>query len=59
MRTFASPLEKVKGIGKARRLLLLRHFGSIDKIRKARVEDIAALKGMNRKIAGDLKKSLN
>lgn len=59
MRTFTSPLEKVKGIGKTRRLLLLRHFGSIDKIRKARVEDIAALKGMNSKIAGDLKKSLN
>ena len=59
MRTFASPLEKVKGIGKTRRLLLLRHFGSIDKIRKARVEDISALKGMNRKIADDLKKSLN
>ncbi len=59
MRTFESPLEKVKGIGKTRRLLLLRHFGSIDKIRKARVEDIADLKGMNRKIAGDLKKSLN
>ena len=57
-RTLESPLEKVRGIGRTRRLLLLKHFGSIDAIRKAPVDDIAALKGMNRKIAEDLKKSL-
>ncbi len=57
-RTLESPLEKVRGIGRTRRLQLLKHFGSIDAIRKAPVDDIAALKGMNRKIAEDLKKSL-
>jgi excinuclease ABC subunit C len=57
-RTLESPLEKVKGIGKTRRLLLLKHFGSIDAIRKAPVDEIASLKGMNKKVAGDLKKSL-
>ncbi|RMG66431.1 MAG: excinuclease ABC subunit UvrC [Nitrospirae bacterium] len=53
-----SPLERVKGIGKKRRLALLKHFGSIDAIRKATVEEIASVKGMNRKIAERLKKSL-
>ncbi len=57
-KTLESPLEKVKGIGKERRLLLLRHFGSIDKIRKASEDEIACLRGINRKIAGDLKRAL-
>ncbi len=57
-RTFESPLEKIKGIGKTRRLQLLRHFGSLDGIRKATVEEIVSIKGMNRKIAELLKESL-
>ena len=57
-RVLASPLEKIKGIAKTRRLLLLKHFGSIDGIRKASVDEISSLKGMNRKIAEVLKKSL-
>lgn len=57
-RTLQSPLEKVKGIGKTRRLLLLKHFSSIDAIRKASLDEIGSLKGMNRKVAGDLIKTL-
>jgi excinuclease ABC subunit C len=57
-RTLESPLDKVKGIGKTRRLLLLKHFGSIDAIRQTSIDDIASLKGMNKKVAEDLKKSL-
>ncbi|RJQ43708.1 MAG: excinuclease ABC subunit UvrC [Nitrospiraceae bacterium] len=57
-RTLESPLEKIKGIGKTRRLLLLKHFGSLDGIRKASVEDIASLKGMNRKIAEVVKEAI-
>ncbi len=53
-RTLESPLEKVKGIGKARRLLLLKHFTSIEAIRKASTDEIASLKGMNKKVAEDL-----
>jgi len=53
-RTLESPLEKVKGIGKTRRLLLLKYFGSIDAIRKAPVEELASLRGMNKKVAEDL-----
>lgn len=57
-RTLASPLEKVRGIGKARRLLLLKHFGSLDKIREASVDEVASIKGMNRKIAEAVKEAL-
>ncbi len=57
-RVLESPLEKVKGIGKTRRLLLLKHFGSIDAIRKVSTEEIASLKGMNKKTAEVLKAAL-
>ncbi len=50
-RTFESPLEKVPGVARKRRFSLLRHFGSIEAIRNAPVEDIAALKGFNMGIA--------
>jgi excinuclease ABC subunit C len=57
-RTLDSPLEKVSGIGKTRRLQLLRHFGSIDAIRNASLDELASLKGINLKIAGELKMAL-
>jgi excinuclease ABC subunit C len=57
-RTLESPLEKIRGIGKTRRLQLLRHFGSLDGVRKATVEEIVSIKGMNRKIAELVKENL-
>ncbi len=53
-RLLESPLERIKGIGKKRRLELLRVFGSIESIRNSSVEEIARLKGFNRKIAQEL-----
>lgn len=53
-----SPLEKIPGIGKKRRLELLRFFGSIDAIRNAAVDEITNIRGMNRKIAEALLCSL-
>ena len=49
-----SPLEKIHGIGRNRRLELLRRFGSIDAIRNAPVEEIAKLKGFNKVVAQNL-----
>jgi excinuclease ABC subunit C len=46
-----SPLEKIKGIGKKRRLELLRVFGSIEDIRKATTNEITRLKGFNKQLA--------
>lgn len=53
-----SPIENISGIGKKRRLELLRHFGSIDNIRKASIEDIVKIKGFNRKMAETIFESL-
>jgi len=49
-----SPLEKIYGVGRKRRFELLQHFGSIEMMRKASIEEITALKGFNRKIAEDI-----
>ena len=53
-----SLLEKVPGIGKKRRLELLRHFGSIENIRKASPDEIAAIKGFNLKISAAISEHL-
>jgi excinuclease ABC subunit C len=53
-----SPLEKIYGVGRKRRFALLKHFGSIEALRRATIEEIAGLKGFNRKIAEDILSSL-
>lgn len=57
-RLMESQLEKIPGIGKRRRLELLRHFGSIENIRKASVEEIAKIKWVNKKMAERVKEKL-
>jgi excinuclease ABC subunit C len=54
-----SALEKVPGIGRARRLDLLRHFGSVSDIRDASVEEISAVRGINTDMATEILKYLN
>ncbi|MBF0557879.1 MAG: excinuclease ABC subunit UvrC [Nitrospirae bacterium] len=46
-----SPLTRIPGIGMKRRLELLRHFGSLEGIRSATSDEIANIKGFNRKVA--------
>ncbi|MCL0035474.1 excinuclease ABC subunit UvrC [Thermodesulfovibrionales bacterium] len=46
-----SPLEKVPGIGKKRRLELLKHFASLDNIKKASPEEISEIKGFSKGVA--------
>jgi excinuclease ABC subunit C len=48
----------VPGIGKKRQEALLRHFGSLKRIRKASIDELAAVPGMNRRVAEDLNKFL-
>jgi len=50
-----SILDTVPGIGKKRKEILLKHFGSIDKIRHATVEELVSLPEISRKIAEALK----
>ncbi len=53
-----SPLIKIRGIGKKRRLELLRVFGSIKGIKDATIDEIAGLRGFNRKVAENLYQEL-
>lgn len=39
----ASQLDSIPGIGPSRRKALLKHFGSVDKIREASIEDLKAV----------------
>lgn len=51
---FKSELDDVKGIGEKRKLALLRHFKSIENIKKAPVEELAEVEGMNKAVAENL-----
>jgi excinuclease ABC subunit C len=55
----ASQLDSIPGIGPARRKSLLRHFGSVDKIRSASLDELAALAGMTRAAAESIKANLD
>ncbi len=46
-----SILEDFSGLGPKKRALLLNHFGSIDKIKKASVEELQELEGIGEKTA--------
>ena len=54
----ASQLDSIPGIGPSRRKALLKHFGSLDKIRDASLEDLAGLPGMNSAAAESIKANL-
>jgi excinuclease ABC subunit C len=54
----ASRLQEVPGIGPARRKALLTHFGSIEKIRDAALEELTAVPGITENIAQALKTHL-
>ncbi len=45
-----SGLDNIPGVGAKRRRNLLTHFGSIDKIRNASVEELCQVEGINRSI---------
>ena len=47
----ASSLDNIAGIGKKRKINLLKEFGTIENIKKASVDDLAKIEGMNKKTA--------
>lgn len=51
----ASQLDSIPGIGPTRRKALLKHFGSMDKIREASIEEMLKVKGMNESAAKSVK----
>jgi len=53
-----SILDDCLGISQNRKNLLLRRFGSVNRLRKASVEEIAATEGIGRKLAEELQRFL-
>ncbi len=53
-----SPLENIPGIGRKRRLELLRVFGSIEDMRNSNVDEIKKIRGFNKKVAEELLNAL-
>lgn len=50
-KTKRSILERIEGIGEKRKLLLLRYFGSLQKLKSASLEEIAQVKGIGKRFA--------
>ncbi|HIU64287.1 MAG TPA: excinuclease ABC subunit UvrC [Candidatus Avacidaminococcus intestinavium] len=46
-RNLVSVLDHIEGVGSKRREELWRHFGSLEQMKQAQVEELAAVKGMN------------
>ena len=46
-----SPLEGIAGLGPKRRQQILRHFGGIQEVKRAGVEDLAKLNGISSDLA--------
>ena len=57
-KTLTSTLEEIPGIGPKRRQALLKHFGSFEGIRQASLEELAAVAGMSRAAAQQVKEFL-
>ncbi len=57
-RMFGSPLDEIPGIGPRRKRMLLRSFGSIEGIRRASADEIAAVPTMTRRMAVRVKEAL-
>jgi len=53
--TIVSELEAVPGIGPKRRRALIKHFGSVEAIREASAEELAAVPGMTQQAAEQVK----
>tara|TARA_B100000315_G_scaffold260840_1_gene326135 strand:+ start:14396 stop:16279 length:1884 start_codon:yes stop_codon:yes gene_type:complete len=49
-----SVLEDIPGVGRERRRLLLRQFGSLTSLKKAQIEELLGVPGISRKLAGEI-----
>jgi len=53
-----SALDEIEGVGEARKKALLAHFGSIDRLRRAREDEIAAVSGIGPVLAAEIRRRL-
>lgn len=52
-----SELDEIEGIGPAKKKLLLKTFGSVERIKKAEIEELTKLKGINEELARKIKEN--
>ena len=53
-----SKLDYIEGIGEKKRTLLLKKFGSVNKIKEASIEELTEIKGINENLAKKIKEEL-
>lgn len=53
-----SSLDEIKGIGPKKKQELLKKFGSVEGIKKAKIEELLEIKGINIDLAQEIKKQL-
>lgn len=54
-----SMLDEIEGVGEKRKKLLLKHFGSVARLRKTSEEDMAKVRGVGTAVARGVKEALN
>ena len=54
-----SELDEIEGIGEKKKQALLKEFGSIEGIKKASIEEITNIKGINEELARKIKEKLD
>ncbi len=54
-----SVLEDIPGVGASRRRALLTHFGGLQGVRKAGVDELSGIPGINKQLAGRIFKALH
>ena len=54
-----SALDDIKGVGTTKKALLLKKFGSVQKIKEATIDEIVKVKGINEELAKKIKEELN
>ena len=54
-----SELDNIDGIGKIKKLRLLKHFGSIENIKNTSIEELTKIEGINKDLAEKILDSIN
>ena len=54
-----SKLDYIAGIGEKKRVALIKKFGSVSKIKEAKIEEICEISGINKTLAEKIKEELD
>ncbi len=54
-----SELDEIEGIGEVKKKALLKKFGSVDNIKKAKIEELMEIKGITKELSEKILKRLN